>query len=83
MTPEEKKALINDSSRLLLTMTITNIEGGTDVYKFYSIPNANRKAYVTINGNGGFYVLTNRVNKFVSDAQTFFADEIIYPDAKN
>lgn len=83
MTPEEESALINDSSRLLLTMTIKNIEGESDVYKFYSIPNASRKAYVTINGNGGFYVLTNRVNKIVSDAQKFFADEIIDPDAKN
>lgn len=82
MTPEEESALINDPNALLLTVKMTNIEGKETVYKFYSIPGSSRKAYVTINGNGGFYVLTNRVNKIITDAQKFFADEIIDPDAK-
>ncbi len=82
MTPEEESALINDPNALLLTISLTNIEGETNVYKFYSIPGSTRKAYVTINGNGGFYVLTNRVNKFITDAQKFFADEVIDPESK-
>ena len=41
-----------------------------------------KKAYITINGNGNFYVLTNRVQKFISDAQRFFALEPIDPSAK-
>ncbi len=82
MTPEEESALINNPKALLLTMTMTNIEGKSTVYKFYSIPGSTRKAYVTVNGNGGFYVLTNRVEKFITDAQKFFADEVIDPQAK-
>ena len=51
-----------------------------DVYKFYRI--SSRKAYITVNGNGGFYVYSSRVEKFITDAQRFFNKEIIDPTAK-
>lgn len=66
---------------LLLTITITNIEGEVKEYKFYSL--TSRKVYLTVNGVGGFYILSNRVDKFVSDAQKFFDFELIDPTAKN
>ena len=81
LTDEERDAIKNDESRLMLKMTVTNSEGKTTEYCFYSL--TSRKAYITINGNGGFYVLTNRVNKFISDAQRFFANEMIDATAKN
>ena len=41
------------------------------------------KVYLTVNDVGGFYILSNRVDKFVSDAQKFFDFELIDPTAKN
>ena len=79
MTDEEEARVVTDGN-CLLTMTILNSEGKENVYKFYKL--TSRKAYITINGNGGFYVLTDRVEKFVSDAQRFFAGELIDATAK-
>lgn len=82
MTKEDEEALVNDPSKLLLTVTIKTTEGETREYKFYAL-NTARKAYLTVNGTGGFCVLTNRVDKFVADAQRFFAFEPIDPTSKN
>lgn len=95
LTDEEEKALTDNADNLLLTMNIkmkdAESAGGKEyhnVYKFYTIPGSARKAYimVSIDGgktfNGGFYVYRNKVEKFVSDSQKFFANEVIVPDAK-
>ena len=82
VTDEEESAIVTDEN-WLLTITITNSKDETSEYKFYSIPDSKRKAYITINGNGNFYVLSSRVQKFINDAQRFFALETIDPDAKN
>lgn len=81
MSAEEEAALTADPEKLIMTVTITDIDGNDKVYKFYSL--TSRKAYVTVNGTGGFYVLTNRVNKYANDAQKFFALELIDESAKN
>ena len=80
MTKEDEAALIGNEDNLLLTMTVADTEGEVKEYKFYKL--TSRKAYITINGNGGFYVLGDRVEKIVSDAQKFFANQPIDPDAK-
>ena len=77
----EEAALLADPSKHILTLTLKDTEGTETVYRFYSL--TARKAYITVNGNGGFYVSPIRVEKFVSDAQKFFADEIITPLSKN
>ncbi len=79
MTDEQEATVVTDEN-LLLTMEITDTEGTTKVYKFYKL--TSRKAYITINGNGGFYVLSDRVDKIVSDAQKFIANELIDATAK-
>ena len=81
LTKEEENALIADTSKLLLALTVTDINGETTEYKFYSL--TSQKAYITVNGNGGFYVLPTRVEKFISDTHKFFNFEVIDPDAKN
>ena len=88
LSEEEEAELINDPEKHLLTLEISlkdaESAGGTeivDVYKFYRI--SSRKAYITVNGNGGFYVYSARIDKFVADAQRFFNKELIIPDAKN
>ena len=81
LTEEEESALIADESKLLLSLTVADINGETTEYKFYSL--TSQKAYITVNGNGGFYVLPTRVEKFISDTHKFFDFEIIDPSAKN
>ena len=88
MSAEQEAALLADPNALLMTLTITasdeqfseNGSSKTEVYRFYKI--SARKAYLTINGGGGFYVLTDRLEKIVSDTQRFFSLEPIDPFAK-
>lgn len=77
---DEEAATVPTEENLMLTMTITDSTGVTKTYRFYKL--TSRKAYITINGNGGFYVLNNRVEKFITDAQKFFAGELIDATAK-
>ena len=81
MSEEDEAALVNDPSKLLLTLNMTDTNGKTIEYKFYSL--TARKAYITVNGNGGFYVTPGRVQKFISDTQRFFNNEMIDPTAKS
>ncbi|MBQ9112687.1 MAG: hypothetical protein IJY08_03810 [Clostridia bacterium] len=74
MTDEEKAEKITEEN-CMLTMTVLDSEGKENTYRFYRL--TSRKAYITINGIGGFYVQCDRVQKFISDAQRFFANEYI------
>ena len=80
MTEEEEKALLADDSKLLMTMTVEDTEGVVKVYKFHKL--TSRKAYISINGSGGFYVMTDRVEKIVSDVQKFMDSKPIDATAK-
>ena len=89
LSEEEEKAITEAENGLLLTIEIklkdAESAGGkevTNVYKFYMIPGSSRKAYITVNGNGGFYVYRTKVDKFISDSQKFFKNEVIVPDTK-
>lgn len=73
MSDEQKSVVLTDTNRLL-TMSITNTEG-TTIYEFYKLTSS--KSYVTINGKGIFCISNDRVEKLVSDAQKFFANELI------
>ncbi len=82
--PASEEELKEIKSRHIVTLTITRSDGTnteTNNYSFYQI--SARKAYIEINGVGGFYVYKNRVDKFITDAQKFFAGEIIDPVGKN
>ena len=90
LSAEEEEALLNDPEAWLMTITITVDDSAiagdhatkrTDVYKFYRL--SSRKAYVTINGEGGFYVMTSRLDKIISDAQKFMALQQIDPQTKS
>ena len=89
LSAEEEATVVTEQNRQL-TLTVKDTEGKTYVYTFYYL--TSRKAYITVavdtgNGlgepNGGFYVLNARVEKFISDAQRFFALEMIDSTAKN
>ena len=81
---ETESQIVTDENLLLTLTLVTSPDSERSeetVYKFYKL--TNRKAYITVNGNGGFYVLTSRVEKFISDSQRFFADQLIDSTAKN
>ncbi len=81
---KEEEAKLTDPSNLLAKLTITTKDRDgtvdTNVYAFYRI--SSRKAYITINGNGGFYVQSGRVEKFLTDTEKFFNYQTIDPLAK-
>ena len=64
---------------LYLTLTIETRAGQTTVYKFY--PYSTRRAYYTVNGEGEFYVLRDKVTKVITDAEKLMAGEVIDPEA--
>ena len=84
LTEAEEAALVGNSENWLTTITINtkDVDGteDTNVYRFYRI--SAHKAYITINGRGGFCVKMNRVNKFITDAQKFMNLQMIDPTAK-
>ena len=81
MSEEEEAALLADESKVILTMTLKDTEGEVKELKFYRL--TSRKAYLAVNGVGGFYVMTDRVEKIVSDTQKFFSNVPINAMSKN
>ena len=77
MTEADEAALIADASNHLATIEVTNNEGGTISVAFYQIPNAARKAYIVVNGEGGYYVHTNSIQKIINNCHSFFNCEDI------
>ncbi len=81
----EEEAILTDPSNLIAKVTIsTKDRDGTEdsnEYAFYRI--SARKAYITINGNGGFYVQSTRIEKFLTDAEKYLTYQKIEPTAKN
>lgn len=75
MSEEEEAALLADENNLLLTIKVRDTEGGETVYCFYAL--TARKAYITVNGDGGFYVQADRIERFITEAQKFFANQPI------
>ncbi len=63
---EMKKVVKEDNC--ILTFTFYNLNGDKTVYKFYPYSGSGRRALMTINGKGEFYVLTDLIEKIASDA---------------
>ena len=78
MTEEEKAALIADPTKYIATVSVSNNEGGTISVDFYSI--TSRKAYIVVNGEGGYYVATNAVQRIIDNCHKFFNCEDIIID---
>lgn len=95
MSAEEEAELLADDSRKLLTLTLTRSENAygkdgegldfpedfTITYEFYRL--TSRKAYIVVDGIGGFYGSIDRVSKIVADAERFFALEPINATAQD
>lgn len=76
MSAEEEAALIANKDNWICTLTV-RIDGEDVEYAFYQI--SPRKAYIMINGNGGFYVHIKNAEKPLEDIQNFFSGEIVEP----
>lgn len=79
LSSEERAALLADDN-CILTMTVKTTTEQEFVYRFYAL--TSRKAFMTLNGGGEFYVHPVRLEKFVTDCQRFFALEPIEPTDK-
>lgn len=82
MTEEEMaayRALPDSEADLILT--VRSESGRELVYRFYRY--TERKSFMTINGQGVFYVLHDRVQKFATDARKAVAGEPIEATSKN
>lgn len=80
LTDEEEAALRADKSAHIMTIKITDTEGEQKTYEFYSLPGSSRKAYIFVDGVGGFYVQATRLTKIMNDVQRFMAGEPVYTD---
>ena len=67
MTDAEKAALTKESNNIL-TFTLTSLKGTKTVYKFYPYSGTGRRALMTVNGSGEFFVQTDLIEKIASDA---------------
>ncbi len=67
LTEEEIDALVTDEN-CILTFTIVQTNGKKTVYRFYPYSATGRRALMTVNGFGEFYVQTDLVEKIASDA---------------
>lgn len=75
MTEAEEEALIADPTKYLATVSLTNNEGETVTVDFYSL--TSRKAYIVVNGEGGYYVSTSAVQRIFDNCAKFFNCEDI------
>lgn len=71
LTDAEREAMLAEDNCILMMTVKTELE--ELVFRFYNIPGSARKAFITVNGGGEFYVRPARLEKFVSDCQRFFA----------
>ena len=67
LSEDEMKKVVKEDN-CLLTFTFYNLSGDKTVYKFYPYSSSGRRALMTINGQGEFYVLTDLIEKIASDA---------------
>ena len=79
ISEEEEAAIIGNKDNLLLTIKITDNTGKVKTCQFYKI--TERKAYVVVDGQGGFYVQTIKLQKLINDVSRFLSGEIIDKEA--
>lgn len=76
ISEEDEAKLLSDPSKLLATISITNTNKETTTVNFYEL--TSRKAYITVNGEGGFYVNSTALSDIFESAEKFLNCEDIY-----
>lgn len=70
-----------DESKCIATMKITTEAGIETEYKFYAY--STRRCFMTVNGEGEFYVLRDMAAKLISDAGKIMAGITVNSDARS
>ena len=70
-----------DAAKCITTMKVTTTSGIETEYKFYAY--STRRCFMTINGEGEFYVLRDAAAKLVSDAQKVIDGITVNSDARS
>jgi len=88
LTEAEQQALRDsgDAGADMVLRVVFNTGSKTEelIYRCYHYGDAGRQSFVTINGNGSFYMLQSRVNKIISDCNKVInGDTTIDSTAKN
>ena len=65
LSDEEEALLLDNENKFRLSWTFTTSTGLTRTHKYYQLDGT--KDYITINGNGGFYVLSSNTKKMAED----------------
>lgn len=81
LTDEDIDRITSDESRRLATIRFTMKSGSVNEYKFYR--DTTRRALMTANGEGEFYVLADWMEKLVSDTDRLLAGLEIDATTKN
>lgn len=71
---DEEIAALAVEENCILTVRLKTIAGVENVYRFYPYSSTGRRALLTVNGNGEFYVETDLVKKIASDANKVLND---------
>ena len=85
---EYNGALEDATPFFTITMTFTTNADGTGekvvrTFCFYKYGTTGRQCFVSVNGQGSFYMLQTRANKIINDIGRLFTDEEIQPQGKN
>ncbi len=73
LSDEDRLALMNDDSKVVMTLTCEGNDGSFNEYKFYQYVEESTgkisggKIFVTVNGAGEFYTTNDLVNKVIND----------------
>ena len=78
MTNEEEAALIADPNKFIAKVTLLDDEGGLQTIELYKL--TERKAYIVVNGSGGFYLSSSYVNKIIEGIDLFLEGKDINID---
>ncbi len=81
LTEEQIEEIVNNDSKYMATIRITLLDGTVEEFKFYR--ETNRRALLTANGEGEFYVLTDWLEKLYSDTNRLLQGIEIDSDAMN
>lgn len=81
LSKAEREALTSDESNRMYYFTFTTLAGKTTKIEFW--PYTTRRCLVTLDGEGEFYVLIDRVEKLISDTEKLMTGVTIDSFAKN
>ena len=80
LSEEEEAAIINDPNRFRLTWRFGTDTGYTRTHSYYLYQS--NKDYITVDGDGGFYVVSSTIKKLAKDVVDVYNDVKITADSQ-